>query len=464
MKKLIVWILAFTTFLNVLCFISCGKQDYAESHKKEIKDDEAYRLLDETNGNMSRLGSYTATTESDFWFSYQGYSFDLEEEIIETFERIGDDDLAHRTETYVDMTVNGVTASTSCMEGFYGGYMYRNYTDGSLTRKLRSPLSASAYELHVESFNESVLDRILWDEELSAQAEITQKGGGAKTVTLTNFNTAFMNQLRAELNLRSISDMITVKSVSVVFNINAYGEYSSIELNFALDMNGKTVKYLAKTEYTDKNTTTVKKNSLDSYHEVSDLRAVVKAERAIANILSEDKVDARLTVAEKLDFGTLQKQALTTYDIKVACADGLEYDINVSSEDKNMILAYHDGVRKSYDDTSGKMTEVSSQASESAVEALVVSDLLNYGLFSANYVDSVELIGIDKVKFSVIVNESLSASRPSPTNELRMKTVEITLTFSGNEISEYETYIAYDGVRSGKTVTGYTVKTVCIFK
>lgn len=459
MKKTVSLFLIVSSLLGLFMFSACVKEEAPDPFER-VKTDAAYQSLAEMYSTMDTFESYTITTASNLKFYYLGVMFSVEEEITDKVSGFGTDEFVHRREVVSETETGGAKTKSIHYDGYQDGYMYRRFTEDKLERKICSPISCEDYVEYRNENNRNPLIDILYDESLTATTSVTEREDGGKSVTLSDFNDAFKERFNRDMDLGVISDIISLKSMTVTFEISADNIYESSTVDFLMDLIGSDIEFTETATVSDLNSTKIKTYSLDSYTRISDLRLVDKVSRSINSTLAVDKIEAELTIDANFKSEKYQEKDLIATDR----SNGFEYDISSEAASVNSKITYHNGEKRIYIDQNGTMQEVSVTVPQQLTEIIFIENLLDYGMFDPNYVTAIETNESGDIVITLDPSEEFRAAHPSPISTYSIGTVTITITMDGDNISVYQTDIEYKYRYYNEDVQKGTINAVCKFK
>lgn len=459
MKKTVSLFLIVSSLLGLFMFSACGKEE-APDPFEGVKTDAAYRSLAEMYSAMDALESYTVTSTSNVKFAYLGVLFSVEEEITDKVSGIGTDDFTYRREVFTEVDGGGSKVNSMNCDGYQKGYMYRRFSEDKLERKICSPISYEDYIKYRSETTPNPLVNILYDESLTATASVTEREDGGKTVTLSDFNGAFLKQFNKDMSVGGFGDLISLESLTITIEMGADKLYESSTVDYVMNLFDKKIEFTETATVSDLNSTKIKTYSLDSYTRISDLRLVDKVSRSINDTLAADKINAELTINTNFNSEEYQEKD----SIAVDRSNGFEYDISSEAASVNSKITYHNGEKRIYIDQNGTMQEVSVTVPQQLTEIVFIENLLDYGMFDPNYVTAIETNESGDIVITLDPSEQFKAAHPSPLSTYSIDTVTITITMDGDNISVYQTDIEYVYRYYNENIKKCTINAVCRFK
>ena len=463
MKKTVSLFLIVSSLLGLFMFSACGKEE-APDPFEGVKTDAAYRSLAEMYSAMDALESYTVTSTSNMKFAYLGVLFSVEEEITDKVSGIGTDDFTYRREVYTEVDGGGSKVNSMNCDGYQKGYMYRRFSEDKLERKICSPISYEDYIKYRSETTPNPLVNILYDESLTATASVTEREDGGKTVTLSDFNEAFLKQFNKDMSVGGFGDLISLESLTITIEMGADKLYESSTVDYVMNLFDKKIEFTETATVSNVNSTYIKTYTFDSYTKISDIRLAEKVSRSIKEMLAADKINAELAIDARFPSQDKSDWLYEKDSIIVDRSNGFEYDITSFANGVNSKITYQNGEKRIYTDQNGTMQEVSVTVPQQLTEIIFIENLLDYGMFDPNYVTAIETNESGDIVITLDPSEAFETKHPSPSSTYYIDAVTITITMDGDNISVYQTDVEYECRYYDENAKKCTINAVCRFK
>lgn len=457
MKRFVGSLLLVTFIFSVLSLSSCKK----ESYEKKIKEGESYQLINAADENMAVLDSYTVMNTVKGAVNIAGTYASVEVTETSKFSGMNGDSPAHNSETY--STTKGDNSETAIIKrGWSEGSMYYSYVGSLYDNALYSEISFDDYRKHYEEINESAVDRILWDEKLTAEDSVVYRDDGGVTVTLSGFNDAFYDMILPELVFNGVEAITDITYIEIVFEISDERLFESTVMTVTFDVDGTETVFTQESRVSDINSTTVKDHSVDGYKKIDDIRLIDKATRAITAMRVRKSIKATLDIDAALISGASTKVYTERDEIAYDRSNGLTYKVTAKTGDTTVNIEYADTVKTVRTVLDGGDAKTSETNSRDIKEWAFLLSFLDYGMFNAIYVTDAKRLEDGSITYVLDINPVTTSARPAPISGIKMTEIEITLHFVDDTLNTYSADLEYEGASNGSVVR-YSVKTTCDF-
>ncbi len=296
-------------FCALLFLSACGKKSTAEKLASLSPEKRAERLLALSNENFNKAASYRIDTALDMSLDADGAAISVEVNQTETVTGIGTEGFAAHRESTVVQTA--ASTRTSCTEksGYRSGTMYFS-SDGSGTLvKLRSEIPLAdylAFDAERKTFDrEEALPLAIFDTAYCRTAASTVEADGSYTVTLSDFKSEAMDELRTlakPLSQATGDGSIRLTGARATLTVSRELMPATAEIELFFDQSGeKPITLSARMIWSQIGSALPPDTSeVNGYTELFDLRLLYRIENALARLPDAESGAYRLELSENI--------------------------------------------------------------------------------------------------------------------------------------------------------------------
>ncbi len=418
---------------------------WPETPVEEMSDPErAKKIFEMVDDNMSSLSSYTTDLDMKFEIEIGGILIAVESEILSESQNIGTSDFVYYNETTSETKYLDKSDSSTFIEGFQDGRMYRSYTGAPESYQIYSFISATDFETYLtERSNTDEMDFEISDFSVFS----SEKTDDGWKLTFSNVTSeAVIEKISDIFGTDMLPEGVAFDDLCMEFYISSdyYCTKSVLDVIFSAadDVKESEIpKITAETTYTKMNATTATALDFNGYSEVQDIRLITETERAFDQIAYSENGSFVLK-----SYGSTTQdqnyQLAETDNMTYSTSNGkLIYVLNAQINGTTASISYSNGIKTVTSSGNAVTIETDDESEREFINSIAFPVA-----FEGNNVYSIEK-GEKENSYVFIMNLSDASKQNlfgSSASQIKDCKLEMTVNFNGEKVTSYSAHLYYN--------------------
>ena len=428
----------------VLQFTGCGNGEinWQKMDLESMESEKRAEILEKAaEQEMNKLDSYTRRLELEFGLTVGSVCTKAYSTMQLQEANRNSDNYQYKEISTNKIVVGDTRHTTTTLEGFQDGEMYRKHEEGLNKIMLRSDVSKEDFIANLQANSDSI-DSILERDGFTYTRQ-SEKAEDGWLIKISGCSDNFIRTLEREMNLITLYPDGFLEDVEVDVYVTAQMLFRKIEVRFITkeDVDFSTYKFeVAKFRlyYEKLNETEVRDEDISEYEVVTNLRVLDVIENGLGTIKNSE--NGRLTLflsqtvsgAKELE---LKENSVISYKLE----DGkINYTCESTVNDEKILLTFEDGVKKKFaisDDGEQKLKDRERVTNGSQIA--FIESLIEIFPFDKDRIKSFTETDVPgQYKFEYIEDEDL-------TNQYKE---------NGYAVTDESTYYIYVTIEDGRVV------------
>lgn len=456
MKKYIRFLLPLMCAVLLLGLAACKQEEPVEPPYEPESASALWNKVDET---MNALQTYEMTGDVKVVFYSTGYKFTINGTTNSVYT---DESVFNKTVTELACAELSLSETTTSIEAYHEGKMYRAVDDGTYSQKFCSPMSMDEYaDFKTDDLVVSI------DIEDCTSAAFSKGEEDTWNLEFSGYTKKTVDQMLSSMDLTeeqlgaSVADMKVSLTADSQFRVKEM----TVAFDFAAseDMDGEPPEFAVTCKYAGYNVAQFDASALkaEEFVEIPDVRILEKVASGLQSRQSSTSGQFTLDLSTTYEYMGQTESSVEKDTVTYGKKNGAYYyAITAEINGETLTIDYRNGEQKV------EMNGQSQTAAQSEGEAKVFIDgLIDSAAFVANSVSGVEAAegGVYLLKVDAYDTARFDASIQSMGMVLTGATQQMAVTMNEESLIKLDSQVVITGTVNGELMT-ITVKSTVTFE
>ena len=317
MKKSYLVLVVVAMFTTLIIATSCNKNETTDDLSNLSNEEKAVKIFNLMNDKMNALDSYTCSSVAAFDMMFNDKPMNIEFDAEVMYQR-NNEDLVYIEEITSVSEYDGKRDGYGMIKGFQDGKMHRRYVSNDMNIELYSSISADDFIKYLNE-QEGSYGTILKASNFE-NCSVQDENGDWRLMFSKVTSSEMVDDLKDEMDLSLISDYLVIDDIIMTVWVSSdyYCKKIIFQPVFKLDEAEEDISEPTMSitlEYTKLNSTVAKKEDINSYNEVYDLRDLERVSKAVRDLYKSEEIAFKYTGYKPTTDATIKEiQEIDTVD------------------------------------------------------------------------------------------------------------------------------------------------------